>query len=216
MAKAKSYVVAVLSDQSLFRQGLVELLHNKGFEHVVEYTSSRSLLAAAHCRALAVLMIDLDHQQEDTATLVRLLRNELPKTHLVLIGTALRQEAVGPARTDGVLETPDADTDALASAAAFARYIRSAEALRQQRLWRYVTPRQRDVMRWLATGHDNQTIARKLRIGERAVKAHLSMLLETFGVKNRTQLALIADHAGLRPPRAARPLIIGRERLGPP
>jgi DNA-binding NarL/FixJ family response regulator len=82
-------------------------------------------------------------------------------------------------------------------------HAQSAEVLRQHRLWAAVTPRQRDVLRWLATGIDNQAIARKLRIGERSVKAHLSMLLENFGVSNRTQLALIANHAGLRPPRAA-------------
>lgn len=49
-------------------------------------------------------------------------------------------------------------------------------------------------------GLDNEAIARKLRIGVRAVKAHITNLLDHFQLANRTQLALLADHAGLRPP----------------
>lgn len=201
MARSDGLKVAVLSEQNLFRAGLVELLHQRGFANVKEYKDSDSLLRAA--RPPAVLLVDLDHEPADTMTLVRLLRCELPTTHLVLIGTAPRQEAAGSARADGRLETPAADAVALAAAVAADAHAQSAEVLRQHRLWAAVTPRQRDVLRWLATGIDNQAIARKLRIGERSVKAHLSMLLENFGVSNRTQLALIANHAGLRPPRAA-------------
>jgi DNA-binding NarL/FixJ family response regulator len=54
-------------------------------------------------------------------------------------------------------------------------------------------------MRWLAMGLDNAAIGEKLRIGERAVKAHISSLLALFSLTNRTQLALLADRAGLRP-----------------
>jgi hypothetical protein len=52
-------------------------------------------------------------------------------------------------------------------------------------------------MRWLASGFDNQAIGRKLRIGERAVKAHVSTLLGTFDCRKRTQLALLGARAGL-------------------
>ncbi len=200
MVKANRHPIAVLSDQNLFSEGLVELLHHRGFDHVEEYTSSRLLFQTP--RTPAVLLVDLDHTQEDTMTLLRSLRRELPTTHIVAIGSPPRQEAAGSSKTDGRLETPVANAAALAAAAAAAEHTLSSDALHQHRLWSAVTPRQRDVLRWLATGIDNETIARKLRIGERAVKAHLSMLLDNFGVSNRTQLALIADHAGLRPPRA--------------
>jgi DNA-binding NarL/FixJ family response regulator len=64
-----------------------------------------------------------------------------------------------------------------------------------------VTERQREVLSWLAIGLDNTAIGKKLHIGERAVKAHVSTLLELFDLDNRTQLALLADRAGIRPPR---------------
>ena len=52
----------------------------------------------------------------------------------------------------------------------------------------------------LAAGLDNHAIARKLRIGDRAVKAHVTKLLDMFHLHNRTQLALLAQRAGLHPP----------------
>jgi DNA-binding NarL/FixJ family response regulator len=197
--------VALLSDQTLFRRGLAALLRASGFERVSEYASSAELIHAARTRPPDVVIVDLDHEREDTMSRVRALRHELLDTHIVVIGTAIRQGAAD-ASFDSEIETPQADLPALVAAADLhARHRhRSVEALRQHRLWERMTTRQRDVMRWLATGMENRAIARKLRIGERAVKAHLSALLALFGVHNRTQLALIADRAGVRPPLSLR------------
>jgi DNA-binding NarL/FixJ family response regulator len=202
MKRARSHSIAILSDHPLFREGLVELLRTKGFESVFEHETSRDLLDASRSRAPEVLILDLDHEKEDTMSLVRLFRAELPKTHLVLIGTPLRQEAAAPSKDEGALETPAGNAAALAAVASFVKLPRSRERRRVHEQWRMVTPRRRDVLRWLATGIDNQAIACKLRVSERAIKAHISMLLQIFGAQNRTQLALIADHAGLRPPLA--------------
>src|SRR5262249_21660326 len=147
-----------------------------------------------------LVLLDLDHEAEDTATVVRTLRHYLPESHLIVIGTPLRQGAIPSAG----LDTPAADTTALMRILALSplglRLSSNAENVRKT--WARVTPRQRDVMRWLATGADNEKIARRLRIGVRAVKAHVSALLQIFDCENRTELALIADHAGLRPPAA--------------
>ena len=195
---------AILSDQTLFRQGLSVLLKQRGVRDVREYPSSHALLADARQAPPAVLFVDLDHEDEDTMTLVRSLRHELPHTQLVVIGSALRQGAAD-ASFDDELETPRADAVALAAALRMPTKRRpSSEARRQHELWAKVTPRQRDVLRWLATGVDNRTIAAKLRVGERAIKAHISALLLLFGAASRTQLSLLADRAGLRPPRAAK------------
>ncbi len=196
--------IAILSDQTLFRQGLSELLQGHRFHHVAEFATSSALLAATRDCPPDVLLIDLDHEQEDTMTLVRGLRHQLRGTHLVVIGSAQRQGAADGA-TDGEVETPQGDARAVVAAVVASQAHHSSAAVRRQhQLWKRLTPRQRDVMRWLATGADNRTIARKLRVGERAVKAHVSSLLAIFEVDNRTRLALLADHAGLRPPAVRR------------
>lgn len=201
--KRRKPTIAILSDQTLFRRGLSKLLRAHGFHHLAEYATSADLKAAAHTHTFDVVLVDLDHASEDTLTLVRALRHDLFDTRIVVIGTALRQGAADS--FDGEIETPSADVPTLVAATQLdARTTRqSTQALQQRRLWESVTPRQRDVMRWLTTGADNLAIARKLRVGDRAVKAHVSALLDVFGVENRTQLALLADRAGIRPPRRA-------------
>jgi DNA-binding NarL/FixJ family response regulator len=191
--------IALLSDQTLFRQGIDELLGKQGFHHVTSYQTSEELFAAERSRRPHIVIVDLDHEREDTTTLVSALRQALPNTHVVLLGTPLRQGAVATT-SYGQVETPAADVTRLVASLGTARRPPgpSTELQNQRRLWKQVTPRQREVLRWLATGLDNQSIARRLRIGERAVKAHVSTLLHVLMLKNRTQLALLAAAAGIR------------------
>ncbi len=51
-----------------------------------------------------------------------------------------------------------------------------------------VTPRQREVLELVATGHSNREIASRLQISENGVKAHVARLLVKFGVANRAAL----------------------------
>jgi DNA-binding NarL/FixJ family response regulator len=194
--KSHKPAIAILSDQTLFRQGLRELLRAQGFRHTREVTSSGEL---ARGQPPDIVFIDLDHEREDTMSLMRKLRHDLAGTHIVVIGTALRQGAADVV-PEGELETPRADSTVLGAAARRRSRRSSPEVLRQRRVWSGITPRQRDVLRWMPTGADNRTIGRKLRVGERAIKAHISALLSVFGLANRTQLALLAERAGLRPP----------------
>ena len=53
-----------------------------------------------------------------------------------------------------------------------------------------LTARERDVLRCIAEGDDNRTIARRLGIGEGTVRSHVHVLLQKLQVSNRTQAAL--------------------------
>jgi DNA-binding CsgD family transcriptional regulator len=70
-----------------------------------------------------------------------------------------------------------------------------------------LTPRQRDVVQRVARGLANKEIANELGVSERAVKGHVSDLLQKFGVANRAGLiASIMTAQGLGLPRdVARP-----------
>jgi len=62
-----------------------------------------------------------------------------------------------------------------------------------------LTERQREVLRLLLQGQSNKEIARSLGVLEGTVKVHLRSIMQRLGVRNRTQLALIAAKAGLAP-----------------
>jgi DNA-binding NarL/FixJ family response regulator len=142
-----------------------------------------------------VIVIDLDHAEQDGATLLGVAR--ALAVRLIPVGSALRQAASLDTLDDVGVETRGLEP------AAFAKLLErrrgSAELARQFRLWQRITPRQRSVMRQLSIGRDNRSIAATMRVGERAIKAHVSSLLALFGLDNRTELALLASDAGLKP-----------------
>ncbi len=178
-----------MSDHILFRAGLVHLLKSRGV-HVSDSKRADTTI------------LDLDHASGDAPALVRRMRQQAPETYLVVFGTPLRLAAAADGIADAEVESTRAELDAIVAAIAHRPRAPSAELTRAHRLWAALTARQREVLRWLAAGRDNAAIARELGIGERAVKAHISAMLERFGVLNRSELALLAHGAGIRPPGA--------------
>ncbi|MEO8551387.1 MAG: LuxR C-terminal-related transcriptional regulator [Kofleriaceae bacterium] len=187
---ASRRVVSVLSRHAACRHGLAALVARKGIT-VVECATLAQLSASA--RRAHAFVVDLDHLEQDGATLFAAAR---ALGHAVPVGTAIRQAASITTLADVGIESRTLDAQAFASLTD--RRHAPAELARQFRLWQRITPRQRSVMRLLAAGSDNRTIARALGVGERAVKAHVSALLALFGLDNRTELALLAYEAGLR------------------
>ena len=60
-----------------------------------------------------------------------------------------------------------------------------------------LTDRERQVVRLVAQGLSNGEIAERLYLGERTVRSHVSHILATLHLANRTQLALYALRTGL-------------------
>jgi DNA-binding NarL/FixJ family response regulator len=186
--------IALLSDHVTFRQLVAQRLADQGHGPVVQVASKDKLIAAAKRKRVDIAIIDIDHDSDDTMTLVRALHAELPGLSVIVLATPVEATSVDSI----VVETEDVDRATAISALVPA--LRSSDDKTPHRHWSRITERQREVMRWLAVGLDNAAIGQKLRIGERAVKAHVSSLLGLFGLENRTQLALMAHGAGLRPP----------------
>lgn len=60
-----------------------------------------------------------------------------------------------------------------------------------------LTPRERDVLRWLAEGHRVDRIAEKMGVSNRTVEVHLASARNRLGTKTREQALAIALSAGL-------------------
>ena len=58
-----------------------------------------------------------------------------------------------------------------------------------------LTEREREVVRYVATGAGNAEIASRLMLSEATVKVHLRRAMAKLGVDNRTQLAILAHQA---------------------
>lgn len=62
-----------------------------------------------------------------------------------------------------------------------------------------LTGRQRDVFQLLLAGNSNKEIARELGVLEGTVKVHVRAIMQKLGVRNRTQVAVVAARSGCFP-----------------
>lgn len=60
-----------------------------------------------------------------------------------------------------------------------------------------LTPREREVLGWVARGASNRQIADELVVSERTARTHVSAILRKLGLASRTQAALWAVREGL-------------------
>jgi two-component system nitrate/nitrite response regulator NarL len=60
-----------------------------------------------------------------------------------------------------------------------------------------LTPREREVVRLICGGLDNQQIAKRLRLSEATVKTHLHQIYQKLSLRDRLQLSLYGREKGL-------------------
>jgi len=60
-----------------------------------------------------------------------------------------------------------------------------------------LTPREMEVLRLLAEGRPNKSIAQRLGISEHTVKFHVNALMGKLGAQSRTEAVVLATHLGL-------------------
>lgn len=60
-----------------------------------------------------------------------------------------------------------------------------------------LTERQSEVLALLAGGHSNKMIAKQLGLSEHTIKIHITAILRTLGVSNRTEAAIVCREHGL-------------------
>ena len=60
-----------------------------------------------------------------------------------------------------------------------------------------ITDRQFDILSCISRGHSNKQIARELELSENTVKVHVSAMLKSLGLSNRTQAGIMGQKLGL-------------------
>ena len=203
--------VLLVDDHAVVRHGLSNLLTGAGMEVVGSLDDGSLAEAAVRTLEPDIVLMDLSMPGMDGIEATRAVLAARPGTKVVILTSfaeharlhaALEAGAVGYLLKDA---EPDDILRALRDAAAGGVPLspRAAAALlpgnrpSSSATLTSLTPRERDVLALVATGLPNKSIARRLGISEKTVKAHLTRVFSVVGVSDRTSAALWAQRHGL-------------------
>jgi DNA-binding NarL/FixJ family response regulator len=199
----------VLSDRRLVRDLITTYLHTHGFPQAAGGEGSLALFSAIPRERPSLVFVDVGSDQQDSREILREARRFRPRATVVAVGTPTQLAAHALEGVHGWIELSEPGTSMLAVAEALThtrqgplRRPPSPRVQRELATWRKLSRRQRQVLGLLGCGTANGRLAEALGITERAVKAHVSALLDKFKADNRTELALIASRAALHSPLA--------------
>jgi DNA-binding NarL/FixJ family response regulator len=198
--------VLVVDDHAVVRAGLAAILAAADdMECVGTADDAAGALQEVERLDPDLILLDVSMPGEDGISVTRALRRAgRPVGILVLTSfceTALVVDVV-QAGADGYLlkESPaEKILDGVREVAAGRAPVSPTVArsllveLRERGQGDILTEREREVLELVRTGHANRSIARRLQISERTVKAHLSHIFQRIGVYDRTQAALWAE-----------------------
>lgn len=208
--------VLIVDDHTLFRSGIKLLLERQtGFEVVGEASDGLEGVKRAKQLKPDVVLLDLHMPVTGGLVTIPLLREEVPKTEIIMLTVsedaddlleALRMGARGYLLKN--IET-EFLLDSIRHAAAGESVMSSqmvgklADAMRvPQRVVgnahpEKLTPREREIIAMLACGASNKEIARKLDLAESTVKIHVQGILRKLNLASRVQAAVYAVEHGL-------------------
>lgn len=201
-------VVAALAP-TLYRRGLAGALAALDPQARVVEASSLTEAIDAIVRLSAVDLVLVDPGIAEGCGFAEL-RQALPAKeapHIAIIGDSVRREDVLAAlaagffgyiaRSQSELETMEAVRDMLAGriyVPPFLAEVGPARRPEPSRIGRVAfTDRQIDVLRVLAKGKSNKSIARDLSIAESTVKVHVGAIMRLLDVHSRSEVALLAQ-----------------------
>ena len=210
--------VLVVDDHAVVRQGLRGLLElQDGIEVAGDAADGDQGVDAATRLRPDVILMDLVMPALDGVAAMRLLRERLPETRVIVLTSFLDDDKLLPALRAGaagyLLKNAEPQEVVRAVRAAHAgqtvidpvvaaRLVETLAADDRGDPIDLLTPREREVLVLIGRGYANKRIALELGLAEKTVKAHVGHVLAKLGVSDRTQAAIAAVRAGLVDPRS--------------
>ncbi len=207
--------VLLVDDQGLIRQGLRALLElEPDLEIVGEAENGEqaiNLVAEFHPD---VVLLDIRMPIMDGVAATREIQKRFAKTKILVLTTFDDDEYVSAALQNGAMgyllkDTPSEEL-AVAIRAVYKGYTQLGPGIVKKLLTQFsngtptqstpvpsslaeLTPREKEVLRLIATGASNREIAQELYISEGTVKNHVTNILNRLNLRDRTQAAIWAN-----------------------
>ena len=208
--------ILIVDGQRLFAEGLAEVLVERGLNAVAIESRGQRAVAAAREHVPDIVLIDLELSEINGLTVGRHIAMEFP--HVALVGlssyedpgmlveavrggfrglvnrhatvdelvsaieTALHSHIVLPLRAVQRLVSPEGPVEEIA------RLANARDTL---------TPRQRDILRFLAEGLSTREIASRLDLSPNTIRAHIRNILAKLRVRSRIEAVVLAQQGRL-------------------
>lgn len=198
--------ILLADDHLVVRMGLRSLLEvQPDMTVVTDVATGEEALRAylAHQPDLALMDLRMPGMDGIEATLA--IRQIFPAARVVVLTTYETEEDICRALEAGaaayLLKNTDGETLLQTLRAVHAGTYRLPESistrLMQRRTAPHLSPRELEVLQWIARGLSNKEIAATLGVAENTVKNHVKMILDKLGVADRTQAVTTALQRGL-------------------
>lgn len=206
-------------DQTIIRQGLRRLLDSHADLQVIgEAENGQQAVEQVALLQPNLVLMDVRMPVMDGVTATQLICDRFPTIKVLVLTTFDDEQYIEQVMNFGAIgyllkDTPSEElADAIRAAdkgytqlapgifkKAFSqRSVTSKNADNPKIELAELTPREREVLNLIATGASNREIAEILCITEKTVKNHVSSILSTLNLRDRTQAAIFA-HAALMP-----------------
>jgi NarL family two-component system response regulator LiaR len=204
--------VLVVDDDDAFRASLRELLSAHGLDVVGDAGDGKTALELIATLAPDVVLMDLHMPYLDGIETTRQLVESSPASAVVMLTVSSGEADVLEALLVGARgyllkgSTPDALVAGIQAAARGESLLSAGVAsallsrLRSERdgavadvsAMEFLSPRELEILRLIATGRHNEDIAEQLHISPFTVRNHISNVLRKLHLENRTQAAAYA------------------------
>jgi NarL family two-component system response regulator LiaR len=206
--------VLIVDDHAVVRRGIRALLEaEEGFEVVGEAGSGGEAVLQAADLAPDVVLMDLVMPEMDGVAATRLVKQQSPRSQVIVLTSYHEDEHIYPAIRAGALsyllksvgleELTEAvrkasNGEAVLHPHVAARLVQElhGESQETHMLYASLSERERQVLGLIADGLSNAQIAERLVITERTVKSHVNNILGKLQVADRTQAAIFAWREG--------------------
>jgi len=205
--------IVVIDDHTLFRRGVTALLSRvPGFEIVGEAADGFDGIKAVAAHRPDVVLLDLHMPGISGVEAMQAILKEAPGTNVVMLTVseaaddlmlALRAGALGyllkNIESDFLVDSVRraADGEVVMSPEMTARLMRELRTGGAAAVQPALSPREREILGYLARGASNKEIARDLDVAESTVKIHVQHILRKLDLTSRVQAAVWAVEHGV-------------------
>ena len=193
-------------DHQIVREGLARLIDREDDMRIVaEAENGADAVRRARELKPDLIILDLRMPVKDGATAAAEIRAADPNAKILLLTSFATAAEVKTALDAGVLSAVVKDSssetliNAIRTTTRGERFISQeiADTLAERKVEPAISDRQREILRLVAKGFNNDEIAEQLGITRHGVKAHLAIVFERLGASSRTEAASIALSLGL-------------------